>query len=174
VEGLKRLKYHVLNDIKQTVHTRRRADLIDGAITALLTPPYTLTDLPSWRAKQERELLGIELTCHELDEYDTSHANCTCREYIKGFQSKYIAIAAQLDYVRKWNVKSGKNKGAEMAFMRINDGTCCLDNVAVFSDTWIKLKKTLREGQILLLRGTRDENRGSFLVKRAEKLTHCI
>ena len=173
-EGLTKLIDHIKATKKDTVFTERHIELIEGSLISLDEPPYDLEDRPSWRAKQERDLLGIELTCSEIDEYDIGDANCTCREYSKGFDSQSIAIAAQIDDVREWKTKSGKNRGSVMAFLRISDGTCSLDSVTVFSDDWKKIKDQVEIGKIVLLRGSRDKNRGSFLVKRVQKLTQCI
>lgn len=173
-DGLLRLIDHIRKTKKATVFTDRHVELVEGSILSLESPPYDLQDRPAWRAKQERDLLGIELTCSEIDEYDIGDANCTCREYVKGFDSQSIAIAAQIDDIREWKTKGGKNKGSVMAFLRVSDGTCCLDSVTVFSDDWKKIKSSVEIGKIVLLRGSRDKNRGSFLVKRVQKLTQCI
>jgi len=173
-EGLEKLIDHIRKTKKAGVFTDRHTELIEGLLLSLAEPPYDLEDRPAWRAKQERDLLGIELTCSEIDEYDIGDANCTCREYAKGFDSQSIAIAAQIDDVREWKTKGGKNKGSVMAFLRVSDGTCSLDNVTIFSDDWKKVKDKVEIGKIVLLRGSRDKNRGSFLVKQVQKLTQCI
>lgn len=156
---------------RRTAHTDRFIELMHSTMSALDSPPYELVDRPKWRAKQEREYLSVELTCTEIDEYDTSDANCTCRDYIKGFNSKSIAIAVKVNDVREWTIKRGKSKGQTMAFLKVSDGTCALDNVTMFSDAWEKHSKDVSRDSILLLRGSRDQNRGSFLVKRVQKLT---
>jgi DNA polymerase III alpha subunit len=159
---------------KQNVHTERHIELVEGAISALRNPPYELKDRWSWRAKQERELLGIELTCSEIDEYDTLDSNCSCRDYVKGFDATAISIAARVDDVREWKLTRGQKKGEVMAFMKISDGTCMLDSVTVFSDDWKKVSKNVAVGKIVLLRGSRDKKQGSFIVKRAQTLEQCI
>ena len=174
VEGLRNLIDHLKGLEKQTVHTKRYIENVEGAIISLLHPPYKLVDKPSWKAKQEREHLGIELTCHEIDEYDIGDANCTCREYFRGFDSRSIAISARIEDVREHVIKSGKNRGRKMAFLKISDGTYCLDNITIFADDWEGMKKEIDIGKILLLRGSRDKNRGSFLIKRVQKLVPCI
>ena len=135
-------------------------------------PGYELYDAPSWIAKIEKELLGISLTCTKVDEYDTGKSNCTCKEYFDGFNSTHgIVLAVQIDSVREWKIKKGRAKGMNMGFLTVSDTTCSLDNVTAFSDEWEKYKGLLKEGNTLLLRGSRDKNRGSFLIKRVEQLT---
>ena len=135
-------------------------------------PGYELYDAPSWVAKVEKELLGISLTCTKVDEYDTGKSNCTCKEYIDGFNSTHgIVLAVQIDSVREWKIKKGRAKGMKMGFLTVSDTTCSLDSVTAFSEEWEKYKGLLKEGNTLLLRGSRDKNRGSFLIKRVEQLT---
>lgn len=126
-------------------------------------PGYELYDAPSWVAKVEKELLGISLTCTKVDEYDTGKSNCTCKEYIDGFNSTHgIVLAVQIDSVREWKIKKGRAKGMKMGFLTVSDTTCSLDSVTAFSEEWEKYKGLLKEGNTLLLRGSRDKNRGSF------------
>ncbi len=174
VKGLKNLKKHLQEDPKQTVYIARYIDLVEGCIKSIRKPHYELIDRPAWRAKQERDLLGIEMTCHEVDEFDTTPANCSCSDYIKGFESRSISMAVKIESVREWKIRGGQNKGSKMAFLKISDGSCSIDNVTIFNEEWAKCKKLVKDDAILLLRGTRDENRGSFLVKRVHKLTRCI
>ena len=172
-EGLERL----IDDIKtrrRTAWTDKNIEFVKSSIMTLESPPYELVDKWSWRAKQERDLLGIELTCSEIDEYDTIDANCTCREYVKGFECKTIAIAAQITDIREWKIKSGSNKGAVMAFLKISDNTCCLDSVTAFSEDWKIIKSKVSIGKVLLFRGNRDKKKGSFLLKSVQKLNQCI
>lgn len=172
-EGLERL----IDDIKtrrRTAWTDKNIEFVKSSIMTLESPPYELVDKWSWRAKQERDLLGIELTCSEIDEYDTIDANCTCREYVKGFECKTIAIAAQITDIREWKIKSGPNKGTVMAFLKISDNTCCLDSVTAFSEDWKVIKNKVSIGKVLLFRGNRDKKKGSFLLKSVQKLNQCI
>ncbi len=152
-----------------------RADRIPAVKDLLGTfenPGYELYDAPSWVAKVEKELLGISLTCTKVDEYDTGKSNCTCKEYIDGFNSTHgIVLAVQIDSVREWKIKKGRAKGMKMGFLTVSDTTCSLDSVTAFSEEWEKYKGLLKEGNTLLLRGSRDKNRGSFLIKRVEQLT---
>jgi len=109
---------------------------LDGAICSLKSPPYELSDTNTWKAKQERDFLGIEVTSSEIDDYDTFAANCTCREYIKGAVANSYAIAARIEDLREWEIKKGNRKGDKMAFLKIADSTCILDNVTLFAESW--------------------------------------
>lgn len=173
-DGLERL----IDDIKarrRTAWTDKNIEFLKSSILSIESPPYELVDKWSWRAKQERDLLGIELTCSEIDEYDIMDANCTCREYFKGYNNQStIAIAAQVSDIREWKIKAGPNKGSVMAFLKISDNTCCLDSVTVFSEDWKIIKNKVSIGKVLLFRGNRDKKKGSFLLKSVQKLNQCI
>lgn len=67
--------------------------------------------------------------------------------------------------------KKGISEGNKMGFIVASDNSCCLDNITAFSEEWDKYKNLLYEGNTVLLRGSRDKNRGSFLIKRVEQLT---
>jgi len=154
------------------IFRQSRIPNVEGLLTAYNNPGYELYDSPSWVAKKEEELLGISLTCNKVDEYDTSKATCTCKEFIDGFNSQNgIAMGVQIDSVREWTIKKGRAKGMQMGFITVSDISCSLDNVTAFSEEWDKFKKMLYEGNTVLLRGIRDKKRGSFLIKKVEQLT---
>ena len=154
------------------IFRQSRIPVIEDLLTTYDNPGYDLYDSPSWVSKVEEELLGISLTCNKVDEYDTSRANCTCKEFIDGFNSqKGIVLAVKVDSVREWTIKKGKAKGMKMGFVTVSDTSCSLDSVTAFSEEWEKYKKMLHEGNTVLMRGMKDKNRGSFLIKKVEQLT---
>ena len=154
------------------IFRQARIPVIEDLLTTYDNPGYDLYDSPSWVSKVEEELLGISLTCNKVDEYDTSRANCTCKEFIDGFNSqKGIVLAVKIDSVREWTIKKGKAKCMKMGFVTVSDTSCSLDSVTAFSEEWEKYKKMLHEGNTVLMRGMKDKNRGSFLIKKVEQLT---
>jgi DNA polymerase III alpha subunit len=156
---------------KRPIFRKDRVEVVESIVDSLQNPGYELIDLPGWKARQEEHYLGISLTCARVDEYDTSRSNCTCKEYIDGFESKNgIRITAQIDGVREWKIKRGSSKGKKMAFVTISDGTCSLDSVTFFSDEWSKYRKHVAEGNIVLFLGNRDIKRGSFLIKSVSRV----
>tara|TARA_R110002020_G_scaffold464684_1_gene685559 strand:+ start:649 stop:2289 length:1641 start_codon:yes stop_codon:yes gene_type:complete len=169
------MKLNDWSDPKRPIFRRDRVDILESIIDSLQNPGYELVDLPGWKARQEEHYLGISLTCARVDEYDTSRSNCTCKEYIDGFESKNgIRITAQIDGVREWKIKRGSSKGQKMAFVTISDGTCNLDSVTFFSDEWKKYRKQVVEGNIVLFSGSRDVKRGSFLIKSVSKVKNLV
>jgi len=157
---------------KRPIFRKTRIPTVKDLLESYDNPGYELYDSPSWIAKKEEELLGISLTCNKVDEYDTSKATCTCKEFIDGFNSQYgISLGVQVEAVREWVIKKGKAKGMKMGFVTVSDTSCSLDNVTAFSEEWEKFKEMLHEGNTVLIRGTRDKKRGSFLIKNVEQLT---
>jgi DNA polymerase III alpha subunit len=153
------------------IFRKSRIPDVQALLSAYDNPGYDLYDSPSWLAKKEEELLGISLTCNKVDEYDTSNANCTCKEFIDGFRSQDgISIAVQVESVREWTIKKGKAKGLKMGFITVSDTSCSMDSVTAFSEEWEKFKKMIYEGNTVLMRGMRDSKRGSFLIKKVEQL----
>jgi len=169
------IKLNDWSNPKRPIFRKDRVEVVESIIDSLENPGYELIDLPGWKARQEEHYLGISLTCARVDEYDTSRSNCTCKEYIDGFESKNgIRITAQIDGVREWKIKRGSSKGQKMAFVTISDGTCSLDSVTFFSDEWKKYHKQVVEGNIVLFSGSRDIKRGSFLIKSVSKVKNLV
>jgi len=162
-----------VKDKKRPIFRKDRIPVVVDLVKSLSNPGYELYDSPSWLAKKENELLGISLTCSKVDEYDTSKSNCSCKEFIDGFDSKFGAVlAVKIESVREWTIKKGKAKGKKMGFITAGDNSCILDSITAFSDEWEKYRKLLYEGNTVLLRGSRDKGRGGFLVKKVEQLTN--
>jgi len=111
----------------------------------------------------------------KVDEYDISEANCTCKEFLNGFNSRNgILIAAQIDAIREWKIKRGSAKGQQMAFLTISDASCMMDSATMFSEEWDKYRPLIKEGEVLLLKGSKDLKRGSFLIKSVSRIKNLL
>ena len=53
-----------------------------------------------------------------------------------------------------------------MAFMSVSDSTCALDCV-IFPENWRAYKDLLIEGNTLMLSGTLDKKKESFIMQKA-------
>lgn len=163
------------SDPKRPIYRKDRLEMLESIMDSLEDAGYDLIDSPSWLASQEEKYLGISLTCAKVDEYDVSSANCTCKEFLGGFNSTNgILIAAQIDGIREWKIKRGSAKGQNMAFLTISDASCSMDNATVFSEEWAKYKPAIKEGEVLLLRGTKDLKRGGFLIKAVSRIKNLL
>ena len=167
--------YNDWTDPKRPIYRKDRVEAVESISLSLSDAGYSLEDSPAWLAQQEEKYLGIAITCAKVDEYDISSANCTCKEFIDGFNSRNgILIAAKVDGFREWKIKRGASKGQKMAFISISDGTCSLDNTTMFSDEWAQCKSMIRDGEVLLFKGTKDLKRGSFLIKSVSQIKNLL
>ena len=166
----KMIELSALETKNRPIFRKDRVPVVRDLLKSLDNPGYVLRDQPSWIAKTEEELLGISLTCTKIEEYDTAQANCTCKEFIDGFSSQSICLAVQIDGVREWTIKKGHARGEKMAFLTVSDMSCSMDSVTIFSEDWTKHKSLLYEGNVVLLKGMKDKNRGSFLIKNVQQL----
>ena len=104
-----------------------------------------------------------------------SAANCTCKEFLNGFNSTNgILIAAQIEGIREWKIKRGSAKGQNMAFLTISDSSCCMDSATMFSEEWARYKSIVNEGDVFLLKGNKDLKRGSFLIKSVSRIKNLL
>lgn len=154
---------------KGAIANKNRHQKIQGMYNALLSPAYKLEDDAAWIAKEERRLLGIPITCSEVDSCDTSLANCSCKDFINGYV-KHPIIAAKLERVREITIKKGKSIGEKMAFATISDNSCLLDSVTIFSEPYKKFKHLLIEGNNIMISGKKDNKRGGLIVDKIWQL----
>tara|TARA_R110000824_G_scaffold10866_1_gene47574 strand:+ start:63357 stop:65000 length:1644 start_codon:yes stop_codon:yes gene_type:complete len=167
--------YNDWSDPKRPIYRKDRVEVVESIADSMQDAGYNLVDSPSWLALQESKYLGTPLTCAKVDEYDTSSANCTCKEFLNGFNSRNgIIIAAQIEAVREWKIKKGSAKGQQMAFLTISDASCSMDSATMFSEEWDKYRALVKEGEVLLLRGSKDLKRGSFLIKSVSRIKNLL
>jgi DNA polymerase-3 subunit alpha len=167
--------YNDWSDPKRPIYRKDRVEVVESIADSMQDAGYNLVDSPSWLALQESKYLGTPLTCAKVDEYDTSSSNCTCKEFLNGFNSRNgIIIAAQIEAVREWKIKKGSAKGQQMAFLTISDASCSMDSATMFSEEWDKYRALVKEGEVLLLRGSKDLKRGSFLIKSVSRIKNLL
>ena len=165
----KYLKHNNLKKVLQSlvsdkINVRRKA-IVNGHISTIEKPPYSLEDTIEWISDKEYELLGYSLTCSRIDMYDVSRANCTCAEFNKTTQQD-IVIAGEIEGVNVVKTKTGKNKGAEMAFVSLSDNTGVLDSVIVFPEAYRTYQNVLFDNNIIILKGIRSKEKDSLIVDK--------
>ena len=74
-------------------------------------------------------------------------------------------VAVQVDSIRQVQVKNGPSRGEEMAFANLSDSTCSLDCV-IFPESWRTYKDLFIEGNTLMISGTLDKKRDSFIAQK--------
>lgn len=146
----------------------KRLEKIKSLVQILKDTPFSNIDSPAYTASKEKELLGINLSCSMVDEYDISDANTKCKDLNAG-KTGNIILAAQIEDIRQYPVKSGKNKGKNMAFLKLLDVTGKAD-AAVFTEALEKYKNVLFEGNTLMFRGNRKDSSKGFIVESCHQL----
>jgi DNA polymerase III alpha subunit len=91
----------------------------------------------------------------------------TCKDYKNSIHSKKIAIIGEIGRVNIVKTKTGKNKGAEMSFIEIFDGTGTVDSVILFPEQYEKYSDIVKEERVLVFIGNKLTNgREGFVVEK--------
>ena len=147
--------------------SKTRVPKVGSVLKLLQNPPYNLTDSIPWIAATEENLLGISLTCSNVDSCDTSSANCSCKDFLQKKElTKNPVLAVNVEEVKEHTAKNG----CEMAFLVVSDTTGVLESVVVFADQWKLYKQILVQSNTVLLAGVRDKKQDSFLVNKVFQL----
>lgn len=151
-------------------HNKNRVGHMQSQLSLLRNPPTPLVDTPHWIAWVEEQLLGISISCNQVDGCDLSAVNCSCLEYMSG-RTGYIILGVEITNVHNVKTKKGRNPGSSMARLTITDGTCSVDAV-VFPEEWKQNAHLLSEGNTVILHGERDKKEGSFIIKKVWQANH--
>lgn len=128
-------------------------------------PPYSLEDTPEWISDNERELLGVSITCAKTDSYDASYSNTDCKD-IKHFpHSKQFFVVAEIDNINVIKTKKGKTPGKEMCFLKISDSYGSTDCV-VFPEEFETNKELLYAGRVLMFNGQKSAKDNTPIIKK--------
>ena len=146
------------------INIRRKA-IVNGHISTIAKPPYSLEDTIEWISDKEYELLGYSLTCSRIDMYDISRANCTCSEFATTTQQNII-IAGEIERVSIVKTKTGKNKGSEMAFVSLSDSSGVLESIIVFPEAYRTYQNVLFDNNIIIIKGIRSKEKDSLIVDK--------
>ena len=156
---------NILNSLLQDKITTRRRSTVENHIKSIDRPPFDLEDSIEWISDKEYELLGYSISCSRIDMYEISNTNCTCGEFLKNTQQD-IVVAGEIEQINVVKTKSGKNKGAEMAFVSISDSTGVLDSVIVFPEAYRVYQNMLFDNNIIIIKGNRSKEKDSLIVEK--------
>jgi DNA polymerase III alpha subunit len=124
-----------------------------------------MSDKPGWILKQEKSLIGTPISYSAIDTVNVKiNTNTTCKQFREGKSGNELTVAVELTSVREWTVKSGKNKGAKMAFATAEDNTGSIDCV-IFSDGFHLYEHLLTDNNVVVLSGERS-SKGSFQINK--------
>lgn len=141
---------------------------IDDLINSLQNPPEKLEDNITIISDDEQALLGMTITCSQIDSCDISMANSTCRDLInkENAKDKNIMLAAEISKVSEFTIKNGKNAGQKMGALEVKDSDCCLDGILVFGKTWKDNRHVLVENNTVMLMMKKSYKNDSFTVEK--------
>ena len=146
----------------------RRLESVKSILEVINNPPFALEDSIVWLAGVEEEMMGISLTCTEVDDCDIEAANCTCRDFIKGYKKPGpILIACKINRVKDITTKNKKRMG----FLSVGDITGSIDSVVLFPNVWVEYGDLCREGNTIMIQGKRsDKEKDNFMVDKVWQL----
>jgi DNA polymerase-3 subunit alpha len=150
----------LLQDLKTIFPKLRknRVAPVQGVITALENPPYSLVDDPKQIIDMEKELLGYAIAEGKTD----GNGSLTCKEMYVGRADKAVLDVVIADMVVK-TVKTGKNAGREYANLFVEDDSLQIQAV-IYSDCFEKFRKLLYNTAEVILVVNRDKRRDQIIV----------
>lgn len=159
----------VMIDTGQGVANKNRLKIVHSLYKLLRFPTFSLNDVDKWIATKEEELLGVPLSCSKSSVKSRDMSNATCKDFLHGRKGN-MSFAVDIIEMREYKIKNGQNKGQTMAFVVIEDETCSLDNVVVFSEAFSEHSDILFAGNSVLLEGFRSKDKDSFIVSKAYQI----
>jgi len=152
----------------------KRRTSIDSVREMLANPKSSMEDDLNEIAVTEEFLLGISITCSRSDGKPGERSNITCKEFLDGMTRPYMVFKVQIDEVKEWVINKGneENIGRTMAFLKISDSSCKLDNVTIFADLYegneeeeiVGCKELLTVGRVLEIRAE-PSKKGGLVIK---------
>src|SRR5690606_12681823 len=103
-------------------HNKNRVAILNDVVSTLKNPPMDLTDYEHEIYRDETELLGIALTCNELDGIK-AYTNCQISDFLDGLSSHKLRFVAAVKRMTYYTIKAGPSAGEEMAFLTLADST---------------------------------------------------
>ena len=145
------------------INSRRLTTVVD--IKQILDhPPHDLKDNIPLMAQNEEKYMSCALTCNKIDSFSMNFTSSLCKDIAKGTITGKVKIAAQVNTIREYKTKRGKNPGQIMAFLSIEDGTASLDSVTIFPESYEKYKELLVEGNTVLIDGEISKKENTSLI----------
>jgi DNA polymerase III alpha subunit len=147
-----------------------RSQIVLNEVGMLASPPYGMSDDPSWIVEMEKKFLGCPVSLSEVEAVDTSISNTSCKDIANGKFGKDICLVVNITRMNNFKIKKqGKNFGKLMSFLTVEDASCSLDSVVVFPETREKYRFILYEGNNLMLCGDVEQD-NSFIVNKIHEI----
>jgi len=152
------------------VNKRRLPTVID-IMNTLENPMYSLDDDVQTIAADEQKYMGCALTCSQVDGFNTNFAISLCKDVSRKTITGKTHLAVQLNSVRQYKTKKGKNPGQTMAFIIAEDSSGVLDGITIFPEQYEQFKDLLIEENTVILSGevSKKENT-SIIVNKVSQI----
>jgi DNA polymerase-3 subunit alpha len=141
-----------------------------GTATGAVAPPPRLPDVSPWNQEMvlaaERETLGFCLTGHPVDDYAVEARSLRWPRTLNlgGLESMPdrtpVQLCGSVAQIRERIVKKGRTAGRKMAILAMEDGETGKAEVVLYPDTLDKYSAALKEGRVLVVRGSVQTGRG--------------
>ena len=155
-------------DIK--INSRRELTVVDIK-NSLKKPFYDLDDTAHSMSTDEEKYMSCALTCNKIDGIDLNIATSVCQDISKGLITSKVNLAVEINSVRTYKTKRGKNPGQTMAFLCVEDGSGSLDSVTIFPESYEKHRDLLIEGNTVLLIGEiSKKDKKSMIVNKVSQI----
>lgn len=148
-----------------------RVTAVNEIISRLQNPGRDLKDLPSVIAQTEDNLMGVTLSGTYLAEcLDEASADTTCKDFLNGKRGK-MTILGEIKEVKIHVIKKkGKNEGKSMAFLKIGDDDCEIENVVVFPEAFELYSPILYDQNTVVIYGEREKGKDAFVVEKVAEV----
>ena len=155
-------------DIK--INSRREPTVIDIK-NSLEKPFYSLDDTTHSISTDEEKYMSCSLTCNKIDGIDLNIATSVCKDVFNETITGKVNLAIQINSIRTYKTKRGKNPGQLMAFLCVEDGTGSLDSVTIFPESYEKYRDLLTDGNTVLLSGEiSKKDKKSMIVNKVSQI----
>lgn len=141
-----------------------RVDKIKMALFAAQNPSFDLRESNTNIIENEKELLGINISCSKIDQVvNIEHSN-KIKEVLEDNydKNKVYYIVGEISDYRDFKIKTGKMVGQIMGSFKISDDSGETD-VVCFPDSLDKFQSGLFDGNVIYLHAKKS-NRGSGVV----------
>lgn len=131
----------------------------------LKRPPMDLRESTSNMIENEKQLLGINITCSHIERADIPIGTHSCSDINSSKFDKYkvYSIVGEICEFEEFKIKNGKLTGQTMANFKLYDSEDELD-VVVFPEALDRFQAALYEGNIVLIKGKKS-NRGGLILE---------
>jgi DNA polymerase-3 subunit alpha len=145
------------------VNKRRLPTVID-IMNALENPMYSLDDDVQTIATDEQKYMGCALTCSLVDGFHTNFSISLCKDISRQTIKGKTHLAVQLNSVRQYKTKKGKNPGQTMAFIVAEDSSGVLDGITIFPEQYEQFKDLLIENNTVVLSGEVSKKENTSII----------